>query len=579
MPDAPGSLYVRPTRSGSVTTAETPARVDGRVAAATPPRRASLPSPTGGGPRWREWLDPRRPVMAATLTAGILHLVWGFHLANNGGDLAAQAAWTTFARKNPEASYNLAWYGGMHPASYSVLSPYLMGWFGIRTVAAVTGTLSATFTALLLVRFKAPMAMAAAVWAAFAISCNSASGRVTFGLGLLFALAAVFPAFSPRGTPALRAGAMLVLGMVATLASPVAGLFLMVLAAALFLTGRRRAGLMLALGPPLVVAATSALFPFYGKQPISTTAIVLPTLASVVAVTLCAPRSWRVIRVGAGVYLLGILLTWAIPSPIGSNVERLALLFGGMFLIMAVARTTDRRRLAVLCVAFMVTAGWQVVKPVDDIIHTRPASATARHSPGLITALGRLGAAQGRIEVVPLRSHWEAYGLSRHFILARGWNRQVDAHRNTLFYDETLSPATYHDWLHKWAVQYVVLPEREVDWAARHEAALVRSGQPYLSEVWRDRHWRVYRVADPAPLADAPATVERISPDRMVVKVPGKASVLLRISWSPWLSVRGHRKGCLARAGDFVRLDAPGPGRYHVQARYELPRGTPCPDA
>ncbi|MFG1999994.1 MFS transporter [Spirillospora sp. NPDC048911] len=561
-----------------MTTAETPERVEGAVLTVPQPRRVRLPSPPGGGHRWRERLDPRRPVMAATLTAGILHLLWGFYVANNGGDLAAQAAWTTFARQHPEASYNLAWYGGMHPASYSVLSPYLMGWFGIRTVAVVTGTLSATLTAMLLVRFKAPVATAAAMWAAFAISCNSASGRVTFGLGLLFALAAVFPAFSPRGTPPLRAAGMLLLGVLATLASPVAGLFVLVLAAALFLTGRRRAGLMLALGPPLVVAATSALFPFYGKQPISTTAIVLPTLASVVAVTLCAPRSWRVVRVGAGVYLLGILLTWAIPSPIGSNVERLALMFGGMFLIIAVARATGRLRLAVLSVAFLVTAGWQVVKPVDDIIHTRPAGATARYSTGLITALKGLGAAQGRIEVVPLRSHWEAYGLSRHFILARGWNRQVDAHRNELFYDETLFNATsYRDWLRTWAVQYVVLPEREVDWAARREAALVRSGQPYLSEVWRDRHWRVYRVADPKPLADAPATVERISPDRMVVKVPGKSSVLLRISWSPWLSVHGPGKGCLARAGDFVRLDAPGPGRYHVGARYELPRGTPCP--
>ncbi|MEU5881753.1 MFS transporter [Spirillospora sp. NPDC047279] len=556
-----------------MTTAETPERVAGRAADA-PPRRVS--PPPSAARRARDWLDPRKPVMAATLTAGILHLVWGFYLANNGGDLAAQAAWTTFARQHPEASYNLAWYGGMHPASYSVLSPYLMGWFGIRTVAAVTGTLSATLVGLLLVKFRAPMATTAAVWAGFAISCNSASGRVTFGLGLLFALWAVFPAFSPRGTPAIRAGGMLLLGVLATLASPVAGLFVLVLAAALFLTGRRRAGIMLALGPPLVVAATSALFPFYGKQPISTTAIVLPTLASVVAVTLCAPRSWTVVRVGAGVYLIGILLTWAIPSPIGSNVERLALMFGGMFLIIAVARTTGRFRLAVLCLAFMVTSVWQVVKPVDDLIHTRPAGATARHSKALIAELRRLGADRGRIEVVPLRSHWEAYGLSKDFTLARGWNRQVDAHRNALFYDRTLGAGTYRDWLRTWAVRYVVLPEREVDWAARDEAALVRGGQPYLSEVWRDRHWRVYQVADPTPLADAPAAVERIDPDRLVVRMPAKGSVLLRIAWSPWLSVRGPGDGCVARAGDFVRLDAPGPGRYSIGARYELPRGTPC---
>ncbi|TMR39292.1 MFS transporter, partial [Actinomadura geliboluensis] len=190
-------------------------------------------------------------MVAATVAAAVLHLVWALLLANEGGDLAAQAAWTDFAWKHPTAAYSFAWYGGMHPASYSVMSPYLMALFGIRTVAVVSGTLSAALTAHLLRRFKAPVALPASLWAAFALSCNSASGRVTFGLGLTFALMATIAAFTPRGTPALRAAGMVGLGLLATLASPVAGLFLMVLAAALFLTGRRRAGICLAAGPPL----------------------------------------------------------------------------------------------------------------------------------------------------------------------------------------------------------------------------------------------------------------------------------------------------------------------------------------
>ncbi len=506
-----------------------------------------------------------------------MHLVWALFLATEGGDLAAQAAWTDFAWKHPDAAYSFAWYGGMHPASYSVLSPYLMAVFGIRTVAVVTGTLTATLTAHLLVRFRAPVALPAALWAAFALSCNSASGRVTFGLGLLFAVAATIVAFTPRGTPALRAAGMGGLGLLATLASPVAGLFLMVLAAALFLTGRRRAGLVLAAGPPLVVGTTNLLFPFSGVQPISLGAIVLPSITSVIAVLLCAPPRWRIIRFAAGIYLVGIGLTWLIPSPVGSNVERLSLLFGGMVLLCAVARAHGRTRIAVLSLAFIVTASWQVVKPVDDLIHTEPADSAAGHARGLIDEMKALGARDGRIEVVPLRSHWEASGLSRHFILARGWNRQVDAERHELFYEEgALTAASYRDWLQRWAVRFVVLPEQETDWSAHAEADLVERGLPYLSEVWRDGHWRLFRVARAAPLVDAPGRVRRVNSGELVVDMPSSGSVLVRTAWSPWLGVRGG-DACLARAGDFVRMQARRPGRYTIAARYGLRRGNHCP--
>ncbi|MFI0484600.1 MFS transporter [Actinomadura sp. 9N215] len=519
--------------------------------------------------------------MAATVAAGVLHLVWALFLATEGGDLAAQAAWTDFAWKHPTAAYSFAWYGGMHPASYSLMSPYLMALFGIRTVAVVSGTLSAALTAYLLRRFKAPVALPASLWAAFALSCNSASGRVTFGLGLTFALMATIVAFTPRGTPALRAAGMVGLGLLSTLASPVAGLFLMVLAAALILTGRRRAGICMAVGPPVVVGTTSLLFPFSGVQPISVTAIVLPTLASVIAMLTCAPRGWTLVRVGAGVYLAGILLTWLVPSPVGSNVERLSLLFGGMFLLSAVARAHGRVRIAVLSLAFIVTASWQVVKPVDDLIHTEPAATAAGNASGLIAELKAVGADDGRIEVVPLRSHWESSGLSRHFVLARGWNRQVDAERHELFYEDgALTADAYRAWLHEWAVQYVVLPEQERDWSAREEAALVENGQSYLTEIWSDDHWRLFRVLRATPLVDRPASVSELNSGQLVVDMPSSGSVLVRVSWSPWLRVSGGGgDACLARAGDFVRLKANRPGRYTLAARYNLSRGNHCEES
>ncbi|MFV2176368.1 MFS transporter [Actinomadura sp. LOL_016] len=536
------------------------------------PGRPAEPAP----PPWRRYASLRHPVTAAALTAAVLHLVWALFLAAEGGDLAAQAAWTDFAAEHPGAAYSFSWYGGMHPASYSVVSPYVMALFGIRTVATVTGVVSAVLTAHLLVRFRAPVALPAAVWAAFALTCNSASGRTTFGLGLTFALVATILVFTRRGTPALRGAGMVACGLLASLASPVAGLFLLVLAGALVLTRRFRVAVAIGVGLPVVSGTTSLLFPFSGVQPISFDAIVLPAVTSVLAILCCAPATWRFVRIGAGVYLAGILLTWLIPSPVGSNVERLSLLFGGMVLLVAVGRTRDRIRLTALSLAFVVTAAWQVVKPVDDIVHTEPAARAADHARGLVAELEALDADESRIEVVPLRSHWESAGLARGFVLARGWNRQVDAERHELFYEDgALTAESYRAWLHEWAVKWVVLPAQEVDWAAEEEAALVRSEPAYLAEVWRDEHWRLFRVRHATPLVDAPGTVARLDAGELVVDMPSAGSVLVRAAWSPWLDVTGG--GCLRPEGGFVRMDVPSAGRYTLAARYgALSHGTRC---
>lgn len=96
----------------------------------------------------------RHPVLSVTGLAGVLHVVWFFTFANSGGDLAAQDAWAEFVGRHPDSAYNLAWYGGMHPVSYSVVSPYLMSVLGVRTTMMIAGTVAAGLLTLLLLRSR-----------------------------------------------------------------------------------------------------------------------------------------------------------------------------------------------------------------------------------------------------------------------------------------------------------------------------------------------------------------------------------------------------------------------------------------
>jgi hypothetical protein len=173
----------------------------------------------------------------------------------------------------------------------------------------------------------------------------------------------------------------------------------------------------------------------------------------------------------------------------------------------------------------------------------------------------------------------------------------------------------YREWLDRWAVHYVVLPKGEPDsTGALQETALVEKGQPYLKRIWRDANWQLFRVLDPVPLADPPATVERAGADELTIRVQSAGRVLIRIPYSRWLAVVDDKgksverpqeteeskrrseeddealktftntDGCLIKVeedpdGDeWTELLAPRPGVYRLAAPYQLQPGTPCPD-
>jgi hypothetical protein len=547
----------------------------------------------------------------------VLHIVWFFTFANSGGDLAAQDAWAEFVGRHPDSAYNLAWYGGMHPVSYSVVSPYLMSVLGVRTTMMVAGTVSAGLLTLILLRSRA---VRNPLWAAlaglFGLLCNAASGRVTFGLGTMFALGAVAVVFCwphrwryKRWAKALCAAPLAAL---ATMASPVAGLFVGLVAVALFLQKRRPGAWALGLAPAAVVALSAWLFPFSGTQPMSFGSASLPMLYAVF-VFLAVPRGWVTVRITAAVYFLAVLLVWLISSQIGSNITRLAMLFAGVALVAALPFTVPKsRKWYALVIATAGFAVWIGYKSVDDVVHTTPTASWARELAPLVNELQEVGAERGRVEVVPARSHREASALAPYVNLARGWNRQADMERNPLFYDDTLNSANYHEWLKRWAVHFVVVPKDEPDGdGGERERELVQRGLPYLKQVWGDANWQLFEVIEPAPLAEPNAVVERAEQGEWTLQVRQAGRILVRIPYSPWLSIvdaegrsleppreteasknraEGEPKsyenvnGCLMETAEdadgdrWTVLLAPKTGTYRLAAPYQFPRGTPCPE-
>lgn len=528
------------------------------------PRRGNS-EPEGHEPWWRRH---RVPVVAVAVVIP-LYAVWAAVLATGGGDLAAQLAWSGFTARHPGAAYNLSWYGGTHTANYSVFSSYVMAFFGVRVVSVAAGIAGTWLMALLFVRRGVPHAVLPAVLAALTLWCNVASGRTTFALGVAIGLVACL--YVHRSVTAVVAGAL------ATMASPVAGLFLVVAGAAYLLDRQWRKGVVLMVPFFAVVGATTVLFPFEGEQPMHANRLWMPiVVCAVLAVAAPLGREWRLLRYGAVVYAVGVLLTFLVASPIGTNVERLLGLVAVPVLfaaVLALVREKAWARTAMMAVALVLSANWLVDKTVDDLHVSTAVPSWASRTEGVVAELHRLDADLGRVEVVPARNHREAAVLAPHVNMARGWNRQLDVERGRLFYEGALSPADYRAWLDRWAVGYVVLHHGQPDGPAEAEAALVRAGQPWLKRVWQDAGWSIYRVRGAKPLVEAPAEVVRGDDAELVVRMPEAGSVTVRLAHSPWLRVRGIEGatgGCLRRDGEWTRLTVPKAGTYRLDSAYRL---------
>jgi hypothetical protein len=503
---------------------------------------------------------------APWLLAAALALAW-LALGPATPDLAAAVYRTGLFQREGFTLFNANWYGGHHTPAYSVLFPPLGALVGVR----VAGALAAIASAVLFERIARQHFGDRARWGALCFGAGTVAdlliGRMTFAVGVTLGLAAVFAL--QRGHR--RSG--LVLGVACTLASPVAGLFLSMAGFAHWLAaGRReRIGLWLAALALAPAVALSVLFPEGGSQPFHPN-----TLAAIVAccglLLWLLPREERTLRTGALVYLASALLAFAVASPMGDNASRLGVAFAGPLLLCAALAPalTQRRRGQVLWVVVGLLV-WQWWAPVRETFKGAfdPSAQAAYYEP-LVSFVDGRGEGAVRVEVPFTRLHWEAVYVARRIPLARGWVTQLDRKYNPLFRASgALSPARYRAWLDREGVRYVALPDVALDPTGRGEARLIRAGLPFLHEVFRDRHWRIYEVLGTPGLADGVGDVTRIAPQSFTLRVRRPGFTLVRVRFTPYWRVTSGR-GCVLRGrGGWTLVYALSTGPLRVDASFD----------
>ena len=474
--------------------------------------------------------------------------------------------------------WNGLWYGGHHTPAYSVLFPPL-AWLLGPWVAGALSTVAAAALFEPLARWRwGTRGGWAALWFGFGTGALLFTGRLPFAMGVAFGLGALLALQRRRTWIALVAAAG------SGLASPVAALFLTLAALAWAIAARgrgRRLALQVALAAFLPPALLAAAFPEGGYMPFDlTTYAPIPALAVLALAML--PREERGLRIGVVLYALATTAAFFVQTPMGSNAVRLGALFAGPIALAAARRPRTRLGMAAFVLVVGCLAFWQWSSATRDFLASQnePSARTSYYTP-LLRFLEKQRPELGRVEIPFTRSHWEAAVVAPHFPLARGWERQLDAGRNPLFYAGILSNFTYANWLAEHAVRFVALPDVKPDESSFKERGLIEHDRPYLRLIKRLPHWRIYVVTLPHPIViPAPGDdirLTRFRSDEIALDARTAGSALVRVRWSPYWRVEG---GCVERAGDWTRVTADRPGGLRMTTSFSpvriLLRGRRC---
>jgi hypothetical protein len=511
------------------------------------------------------------PLGLVLLTAALI-AVW-LAVDPRTPDLAAQVYRVGIFRQLGFAVWDARWYAGHSLPGYSLLYPPLASLLGMRPLAALCVLASALLFERLARSAYGESARWGAAWFAVAALGDVWIGRLTFALGVSLALAAGLALARERRWWAAALAAL------CAAASPVAGVLLSLAGLSVALARRSPWTLLTLAGPvAAVILPLAALFPEGGYEPYPILSFAATVL--VIAAFLWAlPRGARVLRIGAYVYLLTCLACLAVHSPMGSNVERYAVLLAGPLLLCARLAASDdgaspRGRLGpAAAVALCVTAVWVVWGPVRETLAVAGSEATsAAYYTPVKRFLAEHTSGPVRIEVPLTRSHWEAALLAPTVSLARGWEKQLETRFDGVLLAPGLTAASYDRWLHEQAVSYVALPDATLDPSSAQEGRLIRAGLPYLREVFASAHWRIFRVLAPTPLASGPGRLTSLGHDSFALRARAAGRFLVRVHFTRYFTLT-QGSGCVApAAGGWTAVSVRTPGTAVVTASFSLSR-------
>jgi hypothetical protein len=491
-------------------------------------------------------------------------------------DLAGQAYRVSLFEEVHFVVWDEHWYAGHDIPGYSLLFPPLAAAIGLRAVACLSALASTVLFAGIARSTYRRAGRSGAVLFAVAAVADVWIGRLAFALGVALALAAVLTLV--RGWPLLA----FMLAALCSAASPVAGVLLALAGLTHALAGRRLGSALALTLPALAIAAgLAAVFPEGGSEPYPFLSL-LATLGVLALFVLALPPRQALLRVGAALYLIACVLSVVAHTPMGSNIERYGVLLAGPLLACAVAARPRRGVLAAgaVTLALLAWGTWVVWGPVREARKVSGPGSEAT-SAAYYEPVERLFArVPARVEVPLTRSHWEAALLAPSVSLARGWEKQLDERYDSVLLSSGLDAASYRRWLDENAVSYVALPDVPLDSSSAAEGRLIRSGLPYLHEMFASPHWRVYAVANPTPLVSGPAQVVLLGHNRVRLEVFAPATLLLRVRYSRYLTI-DTGEGCLARApGGWTEVVARSAGRLTLRALFSVSRalghGEPC---
>ncbi|HEV7615500.1 MAG TPA: hypothetical protein VGO36_04660 [Solirubrobacterales bacterium] len=470
-------------------------------------------------------------------------------------DLAAQLFRTELFASHGFLAWNNYWYSGHYLLGYSLLFPPLGAAVGATVVGGLAAVAATVLFGLLAGRHYSSGARLATLWFGAGTIAMLLSGRLTFALGVAIGLAALVALDRDRPLLAMP------LALATSCASPVAGFFVALIGAALFLVGDRRRGAALAACAAAPVAVMAIAFPGAGREPFVLSSL-LGALAVTLLVYLVLPRQERLLRRATALYGAAVFCAFAIPNAMGGNVVRLGNLVAGPLVVLALATRPQRRWLLVALAIPLLYLQWQGAVRDVSRASADPSVQRGFYTPLLAELKARTGGEPVRIEIPPTRDRWESYYVSPEFSLARGWERQAETDELQLF-RTGLSPRSYRKWLLANGVSYVAIPDVPLDYLAHREELLIDRTLPYLRPIWANGNWRLFAVRDATGLVDRPARLTSIGADWFDLRVPRASRFELRIHFSPYWSVSGAG-ACLQERGPWTLVDARGPGSIHV---------------